>query len=285
MCGKSITLITTVYNEGDNILSFLDSYLKQSYYADEFIIVDGGSTDNTIQQIQKYAIAHPILNIKLIVDETCSKKNSIAPIAKGRNVAITAARGELITVTDAGCRLDEHWLEEVTRPFFSENADAICGYYVVNAVREFEKQYAVAFQPLDDNFLPSSRSIAFKKKVWEEVGGYPELSYTAEDTLFDLNILKQGYSFYRAPKAIVYWTFAKSEKDMFKKLREYGKGEGKLLIYKKKAVFRLLTLICPLLIPIIAGIRKRNANFKTTYLFYFYQTCGYIQGMWLRWKR
>lgn len=284
MCEKSITLITTVYNEGDNILLFLDSYLKQSCYAEEFIIVDGGSTDDTVQQIQEYASIHPQLRMKLIVDETCSKNKTIAPIAKGRNVAIAAAQGELIAVTDAGCRLDERWLEEITRPLFFENVNAVCGYYVVNTQQEFEKRYAVIFQPTDDSFLPSSRSFAFKKKVWEEVGGYPEFSYTAEDTLFDLNILKQGYNFYRAPKAIVYWTFAKSQKDLFKKLKEYGKGEGQLLIYKRKAVFRLLTLIFPLLILVMAWIRKKNINFKITYLFYFYQTLGYVQGIWIRWR-
>lgn len=49
-----VSLITTLYNESKNIEAFLDSYKKQTVYADEFIIVDGGSTDGTIDYINDF---------------------------------------------------------------------------------------------------------------------------------------------------------------------------------------------------------------------------------------
>lgn len=280
-----ITLVTTVYNEEENILSFLYSYLSQSIHADEFIIVDGGSTDKTPDIIKEFERQHPELHIHLIIDKTCSKTYSIAPIAKGRNVAIQHAKSEFIAVTDAGCRLHKDWLKEITYPLLNKGANAVCGYYTVNMESDYEKKYGVLFQPEENKILPSSRSIAFRKKVWKDVGMYPERSYTAEDTLFDLNILKAGYTFVHAPKALVSWTFATSEADLFKKLKEYGKGEGRLLIYKRKALFRLVCLFLPIFLIAFRLLRNKPSHFKVSYIFYYHQTIGYIQGIWSRFRK
>ena len=92
---KKISLISTVYNEEANISAFLQSYKKQTRTADEYIIVDGGSTDTTVSIIENFSKENPNLNIKLIIDETCSKKFSKGPIAKGRNIAIKNAQSIL----------------------------------------------------------------------------------------------------------------------------------------------------------------------------------------------
>lgn len=281
MYRENFALITTVYNEGDNILTFLESYYNQTCYAEEFIIVDGGSTDETIDLIKEYVQKFPCLNIKLFVDAECQKKKTIAPIAKGRNVAISHTNCKFIAVTDAGCKLDRKWFEEISAPFERDDVKAVCGYYIVNAETQFEKKFAHIFQPEDDYFLPSSRSIAFQKDLWEKVGGYPEISYTAEDTLFDLNIKKIGVDFYRATSAIVYWSFARSEGELYKKLKEYGRGEGQLLIYKRKALFRFLCLLFPFLIFVRKIYSKKRISFNVIYRFYYYQTVGYLNGIYL----
>ena len=279
MYRENFALITTVYNEGDNILTFLESYYNQTCYAEEFIIVDGGSIDGTVEHIREYAQKFPCLKIKLYVDEGCQRKRTIAPIAKGRNVAISHTNCKFIVVTDAGCRLDNKWFEEISAPFEDDNVKAVCGYYIVNAETQFEKKFAHVFQPEGDNFFPSSRSIAFQRIIWEKVGGYPEMSYTAEDTLFDLNIERLGINFYRASTAIVYWTFAKSKDELYKKLKEYGRGEGQLLIYKRKALFRCLCLLFPFLILILMSFSRKKISFGIIYRFYYLQTVGYLNGV------
>jgi len=229
-----VSLICTVKNEESSIKEFLNSLLSQSRKPDEIIIVDGGSTDRTVELINSY-----IENdnpIKLIV------KNDVN-IAEGRNIAIKNAKYDIIASTDAGCRLDKNWLKNLTKPFEEDkNVDVVAGWYEPDAKTEFEECVAELTYPKlkkilrnPDKFLPSSRSIAFKKECWEKVGGYPKWLYTAEDTLFDLNLKKANYKFFFASDAIVYWRPRPNLWSLFKQFYLYGKGnaESSMLNDKK----------------------------------------------------
>ena len=76
----NISLICTVKNEEDTTLDWLASLEKQSRLPDEVIIVDGGSTDRTVDLIKEF-MRNSKLNIRLIVAPGVN-------IAQGRNIAI-----------------------------------------------------------------------------------------------------------------------------------------------------------------------------------------------------
>src|SRR5512143_1443686 len=98
-----VTLIATVLNEGEAIRLLMDSIAAQTRAADEVIICDGGSTDNTPDIVRGYAGRLPLKVIEL----------PGANISAGRNAAIRAAAHDLIAVTDAGVRLEPEWLARI----------------------------------------------------------------------------------------------------------------------------------------------------------------------------
>lgn len=272
---NKVSLITTLFNEANNILNFLESYKNQTKYADEFIIVDGGSTDGTINIIEQYANKNQELYIKVIVDKTCSKKYTTGPIAKGRNIAIENAKYNFIAVTDAGCILDKHWFEEISKPFEYDSVDVVAGWYEANAINDFQKKYAEIFMlPLAkidaSTFLPSSRSIAFKKSCWEKVDKYPEDTYTAEDTKFDLDLKEVGCKFVFVPKAVVFWDCPFDMKEAKQKHFAYAFGDGQHKIFFKSFLFGIIKIVIPY---------KMKRYFKLKYELNLSSVHGYISGL------
>lgn len=267
--------------EEESINLFLASYLAQDTKADEVIIVDGGSTDSTTKIIEKFANKYLNLNIRLIVDNTCNLKHSIAPIAKGRNKGISIAKYENILVTDAGCKLDENWVKEISKPFMSDEVVAVAGWYEPTINNNFHKIFAEAMLPRLEKvnpktFLPSSRSIAFKKKVWSKVGGYPEFTYTAEDTLFDINIIAKGYKFYFQPNAFVHWILPLNLREAHRKQYNYGYGDGQLRLNK----FIIFKMVISVIIPIKIYLGKKSLKAKILkHYLSLINILGYVRGL------
>jgi glycosyltransferase involved in cell wall biosynthesis len=216
------SLITTILNEKDTIDEFMKSVISQTKKPDEFIIVDGGSTDGTYEILKKYSKKYKW--IKVFQEKGDS-------IGRGRNIAIEKSKNEIIACTDAGCILDKNWLKEITRPFEKKDVDVVVGIYKPYYTNDFEYfQGLLVVSPPEKIFMNtsrmSSRSIAFKKMCWEKVGGYPNLT-TGEDTQFNIKLMEYGFKFYFAKNAIVYWRMRKNLKDVFKQFYRYGVGDRK----------------------------------------------------------
>lgn len=200
---NNYSLVCTTYNEEGSILKFLRSIATQTELPEEIVIVDGGSDDNTVDEIERFA-DRSNLPLRLISSPGSN-------IAEGRNEAIKEAGGNVIVVTDAGTELDKEWYEEMIKPFEKDGSvDVVAGYYLPKTTNLFQKMVArFAYIPKSsidsDDFLPSSRSIAFKKSAWKDVGGYPENLRMAEDTKFDIELRESGKEFVFNPSAIVYW--------------------------------------------------------------------------------
>lgn len=227
-----ISIVITVLNEEHTIKGLLDALVSGSQKPYEIILVDGGSTDDTVKRAKKYR------NIHIFV-----KKGNIA---KGRNYGIEKSGGEIIAVTDAGCIPSNDWLEKLTAPFKeNKKVDVVAGFYDMKYGSAFEEAVssfigitARRFNP--ETFMPSARSVAFKKSVWKSVGGYPEhLERTGEDTLFNFNLVKSGAVFTSRKDARVLWIInIKTPQSAFWKIFNYAKGDAQanILWHPKQAL-------------------------------------------------
>jgi hypothetical protein len=91
----------------------------------------------------------------------------------------------------------------------------------------------------DTNFLPSSRSLAFTKKIWEEMGGFPEnIEGTVEDTQFNKKLLKANAKISRVKGAVVEWGMPTTIKEFYSKVSGYAKGDAltKIWIFPGKGL-------------------------------------------------
>lgn len=88
-----ISVIIPSYNKIDFISKTLDSILRQNYSSYEVIVQDGGSTDGTLEVIQKYAKQYP--NIFKIESKRDNGQTSAI------NIGFSKATGEIFTYINA----------------------------------------------------------------------------------------------------------------------------------------------------------------------------------------
>ncbi len=232
------SLICTTYNEEKTIGELLDSILKQTKVPDEIIIVDSLSKDNTTKIIRSFKDK----KIKLI-EKKCD-------IATGRNIAVKASKNNLILVTDGGCILDKKWCEEITKPFKDKSVKVAGGVFKPLAKNFFEKcEGVIVCKPIEKideiKFLPSSRSLAFKKDVWKKIGGYPIHKIGGEDTKFVLDLKERGFKIVVNKRAIAYWRMRSPLNNFIRQYYLYAVGDVKMgNIYRMKA-----NLLFALLVP------------------------------------
>lgn len=218
-----LSLCITVRNEQESFLSLVESLLAQSRPPDEIIAVDGGSTDGTVELLHAYAARQSSLRV-VALDE--------ANIAEGRNIAIANARYNYIASADGGVEYPKSWLANLVRPIeVNPEVDVVCGYFEAKPKTFFEECAAAVLYPtrslVDWNkFLPSCRSVAFKRKVWEDLGGFAEWlpRGISEDTHFFLRARKAGYKFTYASDATCYWRPRRHFSEVFKQYYYYTKG-------------------------------------------------------------
>lgn len=241
-----VSVISTVLNERESIRRLMDSLLAQTRRPDEIVIVDGGSQDGTVAEIERYASCLPLQVL-------------IAPgtnISQGRNCAITAATGDVIAVTDAGVRLHPRWLEALVAPLeASSELQVVSGFFLPDPQSPFEVAMGATVLPVledirPDRFLPSSRSVAFRRGAWQAVGGYPEWLDYCEDLVFDLRLRDRFGAFGWAPDAVAYFRPRSSLRAFFTQYYRYARGDGKADLWRRRHLVRYATylILAPALI-------------------------------------
>lgn len=218
------SVIATVRNERESIAAFVDSLLAQTLAPAEIVIVDGASTDGTLDILQRYARDGHIA----LISQDCN-------ISEGRNLGIAAASHEWIAATDAGCRAEPDWLEQLARAAVGEEApDVIAGNYAFETHNDFELASVLATDAPDREdsdqarYYPSSRSIAFRRSAWNTVGGYPEWLYAAEDTLYNIRLRELGLRFTFARDARVWWRPRQTLRGLYRQYFNYARGNGRI---------------------------------------------------------
>jgi glycosyltransferase involved in cell wall biosynthesis len=224
-----VSVVTTVLNEAADIDRLVASLIQQTLTPAEVIVVDGGSTDGTWERLEaakeKYAI------LVAIRDESCRLPNSPGPISRGRNVAIAAASSSVVACADAGCTYKSDWLERLTASIRSGKPEYALGGSCLDP--EERTVWDIASAPFLGIKLSgdaetkscTARSMAFRKELWRQVGGFPEDILFGEDSVFDLKaraLVKPAF----APDAKAFYRPRQTLKSALRQLARYSVSDG-----------------------------------------------------------
>lgn len=264
-----ISLIATVFNEEKTVDAFLKSIFWQSRMPDEVVIVDGGSTDSTVSAISNFAF--PIPNTKAKIKLIFKKGNR----SVGRNEAIKRSSNEIIVCSDAGCILDKDWVKNIIKPFENPKIDVVAGYYEGNAKNVFQKcliPYVLVMPDRIDkkNFLPSTRSMAFRKSVWEKAGGFNEKLSHNEDFAFANKLKEINSKIVFEKSATVSWIPRNNLTSAFKMFFRFALGDGESGIIRNKVILVLARYLLGFYFLLLSFIERSLVLFCVVVLGIFF---------------
>lgn len=224
--GIKFSLVSTVFNEAARLGEWIEGIERQSVHPDELIITDAGSTDGTLEALAAWR-ERSSLPVHVLVREKCN-------VAEGRNLAITKAQYDWILSTDFGCTYHEDWIKSMAEHFGKQEIDVVAGAFGAST---FENECKAAradlilqnAYPINmyTYFTASSRSIAYRKTVWEQLGGYEEwLTLAADDTIFWRRLKHKGIKYQLVNQPYVLWGRHKTFPQFAKEAFRYGLGDG-----------------------------------------------------------
>lgn len=232
-----VSLIATVLNEYGSIPGWLRGLRNQTRFPDECIIVDGGSTDGTLELLRAAELP---FEMKILVRPG-------ANISTGRNAAIAEASGDIIVATDAGTEALPDWLARLIEPLERETGvDISAGFFEANARTFWARALAAATLPdateiEPDTFLPSSRSVAFLRSWFDQGFAYPEWLDYCEDVVLDLQLRRAGARQVFVPEARVRFEPRRGPGAFFRQYYRYARGDGKAGLFARRHAIRYTT--------------------------------------------
>jgi glycosyltransferase involved in cell wall biosynthesis len=232
-----VALVATVRDEAGTIFDLLAGIDGQSLSPNEVVIVDGGSTDGTLSELERWARSRPWAKVVSAPG---------ASIPEGRNIAIGKTTEPVIAVTDAGAHPDADWLHRLVSVLDDPDVDVAMGFYRSAPRSRFERLVDCLNMPDADEvdperFMPSSRSVAFRRQIFEQVGGYPEWLPVGEDMWLNHQMVAAGARRRFAPDAIVRWRLQPDLRSFARQYFGYARGDGAAGMYPRRHALRFAT--------------------------------------------
>lgn len=183
-----VSIIVPIYNAADFLIRCLDSLENQTYSNLEIILINDGSTDDSLKICNSYAQKD---NRIVLID----KKNEGASIA--RNIGIQKAGGVFFAFLDADDWIAPNYIEQLMKPFENEEVDiSICSYRICQEYIPPSSELRTAYECKDARkyLLESQRLGNFativpwgkiiKKKVAVGVLFPPKVHFEDEATVY-----------------------------------------------------------------------------------------------------
>jgi len=277
-----ISVVVPVRNGASKISRCLEAILDQNLKPFEIIVVDGHSTDSTVEIARKF----PVI----------ITKEDYGTVGGARQIGVEHARGDYIAFTDADCIPQKDWLENLI-PEFKSGVVGVGGGIKNVGKGIWEESIALAL----DTFLGSANSVQdrilkdkkivksisgcnsiYRKKDIEAIGGFNVRLSINEDTDLNNRIQQLGIIVY-TPYAIIHHHQERGLGEFVKRMKFFGYGRGVNLLWDLQvippilAVFILITaIITPIALLTVIAIYMAIIIVCTVILFAKAKKLGFL---------
>lgn len=228
MLKMEVSVVIPIYNGEKDLPSLIQCLQLQTYAANqvEYLLVDNNSSDLSISIIQAAAESKEMRIYPL-------KESQIQSSYAARNTGIRSANKEILAFTDADCRPQPQWLENLIQPFCDPNVGIVVGEILALPGKSLLEKYADKQEILSQKhtlahpFCPygQTANLAIRKQAFIEVGLFRSYLTTGGDADICWRILQEtSYQFKFAEKAIVRHRHRSTWKDLQIQWRRYGKS-------------------------------------------------------------
>lgn len=178
-----VSIIIPVYNSELFLTRCLDSVINQTYKNLEIIIVEDGSSDNSLNICKKYEKKDNRVKVLL--------NGSNEGMAFSRNKALDNATGEYITFIDSDDYVELDYIETLYNLIKEDDYDvSICGHIDMNYEKKYILNQEQAFKLLitDENFCISCWGKLFKRYL---LSGVKFFDVQCEDRSFSFRVFSK----------------------------------------------------------------------------------------------
>lgn len=226
----AVTLVVPVLNESKRIGLMLDSILSGSSIPDEILVIDGGSTDDTVA-VAKEALVQ-FGGVVRFLD------NPRVRVQHALNIGLEHASNPLLVRVDGHCTVSPNYVETVTGHLRSGRYSGAGGRKVAIATSAQGAANAAALSsPIGVggsryHYLQELEAAehvpfgAYRVEDLREVGGWdPDLDVN-QDFELDYRLREAGKKLVLDPKAEILWHARETASGLFRQHRRYGRGRA-----------------------------------------------------------
>ena len=270
------SIVIRALNEGSHIGKLLYGLQQQTKLPDEIILVDSGSTDETLL----IASSYDVLIEKISKDEFT--------FGRALNIGCKLAKNEILIFLSAHVYpRDKDWLTNIINPFKDESVVCTYGKQRGNSSTKFsENQVFLSYFPdeiedIKTNYFCNNANCAIRKKEWEKIH-YDEELTGLEDLDWAKKQYQNGKRILYVPNAEIIHVHQESWKQIRNRYKREAIALRKIESYISMNFFNLIYLIfLSIFSDIFASksIKSLRKNLISIILFRLNQYFGTYEGL------
>ena len=224
-----VSVVLTTYNDAKTIQIFLKNICEQSVSPEEILIVDGGSSDDTVNLVKKFNKKSK--SIIIIVNDG-QRRN----ISEGLNEGIKKAKNEWILVLGTGNRYDNNFIKKLWEAKKVSQCQVFYSNVLGQESTKFSKIFNLYFLNGNKKFDwgATNHGVLLNKDIFRKFGLFWEgFHYAGEDTEFFKRLDNAMVICKYVKCAVLYWETPKTLAEFQKKMQVNAIADWQIYSTKK----------------------------------------------------